>query len=97
MSLNEWAEKITMEVYEVWRSKFPWKAGIKVFYSPVFFKPEIVIVGHNPGLTSFANRLLDDSIENIPTCGIVASELTIDAWDELDWGCGETKFFDVPK
>ena len=57
----------------------------------------ILVVGHNPGLTEFANRLLDDSIDNIPTCGIVAGELNIESWDELAWGCGEREFFETPK
>jgi len=49
VSLNEWAEKITMDVYDAWKSKFPWDPGFKVFYSPVYLKPQIVVVGHNPG------------------------------------------------
>jgi len=57
----------------------------------------ILVVGHNPGLTEFANRLLDDSIDNIPTCGIVAGELNIESWDDLAWGCGEREFFETPK
>lgn len=57
----------------------------------------IMLVGHNPGITYFANRLLDDSIENIPTCGIVACELDIKSWKEIRWACGEREFFDSPK
>ena len=30
----------------------------------------ILLFGHNPGLTDFANRLMGANIENIPTCGI---------------------------
>ena len=57
----------------------------------------LLVVGHNPGLTEFANRLLDDAIDNIPTCGIVAGELNIQSWEEVEWGCGEREFFDSPK
>ncbi len=57
----------------------------------------LLVVGHNPGLTEFANRLLDDTIDNIPTCGIVAGELNIQSWEELMWGCGEREFFETPK
>jgi len=60
--------------------------------------PEVILViGHNPGLTEFANRLLDDAIDNIPTCGIVAGELNIQSWEEVSWGCGEREFFETPK
>jgi phosphohistidine phosphatase len=54
-------------------------------------------VGHNPGLTEFANRLLDDAIDNIPTCGIIAGELNIESWYDLAWGCGEREFFETPR
>jgi phosphohistidine phosphatase len=57
----------------------------------------ILVVGHNPGLTEFANRLLDDAIDNIPTCGIIAGELNIESWYDLAWGCGEREFFETPR
>lgn len=61
-------------------------------------KHEVVLIfGHNPGLTDFANRLTDTSIDNIPTCGIVACNLNIDSWEQLDWGKGKVEFFDYPK
>ena len=65
-----------------------------------YFKVEttsVMIFGHNPGLTEFANRLLDDTIDNIPTCGVVAGELYIRSWSDADWGCGKLEFFDFPK
>lgn len=57
----------------------------------------VMIFGHNPGITEFANRLLDDTLDNIPTCGVVGGELNIQSWREIDWGCGESEFFDFPK
>src|SRR5689334_22060285 len=57
----------------------------------------ILIFGHNPGLTDFANRLTDTIIDNIPTCGIVACNLNIDSWKQLDWGKGKVEFLDYPK
>jgi len=30
----------------------------------------VMMFGHNPGITWFANLLSDAAIENIPTCGI---------------------------
>lgn len=41
----------------------------------------IVIVGHNPGLTEFANYLLPDTTDNIPTCGLVSLNIDTDVWD----------------
>jgi phosphohistidine phosphatase len=57
----------------------------------------LMIFGHNPGLTSFANNLLNENIVNIPTAGIVACKLNINSWHEIKAGCGELLFFDFPK
>lgn len=57
----------------------------------------VLLFGHNPGLTEFANLLLDTYIDNIPTCGIVAVTLKIDRWKDASFGCGELDFFDFPK
>lgn len=32
---------------------------------------EVLVVGHNPGLTNFCNALSHGDIQNIPTCGYV--------------------------
>ncbi len=57
----------------------------------------IMIVGHNPGLTDFANYLVPDLTRNIPTCGFVS--VTIDT---KDWNLkGDKKIelaaYDYPK
>lgn len=57
----------------------------------------IMIVGHNPGLTDFANYLVPDMTDNIPTCGVVS--VTIDS---VDWHLGNSKdaklvHYDYPK
>ena len=41
----------------------------------------ILIVGHNPGLTELANYLVPGITENLPTCGLVAVEIETDDWD----------------
>ena len=57
----------------------------------------LMIVGHNPGLTDFANYLLPDLTDNIPTCGVVSFEIDRNDW-HLD-GDAKTKLmiFDYPK
>jgi phosphohistidine phosphatase len=57
----------------------------------------VAIVGHNPGLTEFTNRLLNEAILNIPTCGIVLADLPIRHWSDISFGCGKQAFFDFPK
>jgi phosphohistidine phosphatase len=57
----------------------------------------LMIVGHNPGLTDFANYLIPDLTDNIPTCGVVSFEIHRDDWF-LD-GDAETSLmiYDYPK
>lgn len=57
----------------------------------------VMLVGHNPGLTDFVNELVDESINNIPTCGIVACKISVESWRKVAWGKGELLFFDYPK
>lgn len=57
----------------------------------------VMIFGHNPGLTEFANSLLNQTIMNIPTAGVVAGKLNIDSWSAIKPNCGEMQFFDFPK
>ena len=57
----------------------------------------VLLFGHNPGLTEFANVLLNESIDNIPTCGIAKAHLNIDRWKDASFGCGTLTSFDFPK
>jgi phosphohistidine phosphatase len=57
----------------------------------------VMVFGHNPGLTEFANSLFNETIMNIPTAGVVAGKLNIDSWSQVSVGCGEMLFFDFPK
>ncbi len=57
----------------------------------------VLLFGHNPGLTEFASVLLNEYIDNIPTCGIVKTHLNIDRWKDASFGCGTLASFDFPK
>ena len=59
---------------------------------------EIIIFGHNPGLTDFANQLSRELVtDNIPTCGVVALRFPVNSWKDVHWEKGEVLFFDFPK
>lgn len=46
----------------------------------------IMIFGHNPGISEFAEDMLKrDLIEEMPTCAAVLLELPWDAWAAIDW------------
>jgi phosphohistidine phosphatase len=57
----------------------------------------VMLFGHNPGITQFANLLFNTAIENIPTTGIVAGSLNISSWEKCEPGLGELIFFDYPR
>jgi phosphohistidine phosphatase len=58
---------------------------------------ELMLFGHNPELTVFANSLSDYYISNIPTCGILCIEFSVTAWKDIKEKKGKFKFFEYPK
>lgn len=58
----------------------------------------LVLVGHNPGLTEFADRVSSErDVDNMPTCAVYTLEFDIESWSELDWGTGVNADLDYPK
>ena len=57
----------------------------------------IMIVGHNPGLTDFANYLLPGLTDNIPTCGVVSLTIDTDDWKFKKKKNAELAVYDFPK
>ena len=58
---------------------------------------DLIVCGHNPGLTELTNRLTDSGIDNIPTCGMVVIDLDMDSWANLETASGKLHLFDYPK
>lgn len=57
----------------------------------------VFLFGHNPGFTDFLNYLTDESISNIPTCGIAKIEFEVDSWKKISGGTGKLVYFNSPK
>ena len=57
----------------------------------------VMIVGHNPGLTDFANLLVPDITPNVPTCGLVAVEIDTDDWNLRGNPTCRLLLYDYPK
>jgi phosphohistidine phosphatase len=57
----------------------------------------IVVVGHNPGLTDLANEFKPGLTSNIPTAGFVALRIETDDWDLRRHGDVELIAYDYPK
>lgn len=50
----------------------------------------LYLVGHNPGTTDLFNKLSEDFIDNVPTCGILLIEFPIKSWKEISKTSGKT-------
>ena len=57
----------------------------------------VLLVGHNPGITDLANYLVGGRLENVPTCGVFSVELPIPGWRDLERAAGTLVYYDYPK
>jgi len=57
----------------------------------------LMLFGHNPGLTDFANFLVPGVIGNLPTSGVASFELQCDDWMLYDRPPVELQLLDYPK
>lgn len=59
---------------------------------------DLVVVGHNPGMTELANRLLPNlGLENLPTSGVVAIDFEAEHWSDLESAERHLLYYDYPK
>ena len=56
----------------------------------------IMLVGHDPTMSQFAQFLIKDFQKNVPKAGVVAIELNKDSWKDIHQKDGELKFFEFP-
>ncbi|PSK94646.1 SixA phosphatase family protein [Taibaiella chishuiensis] len=58
----------------------------------------LMMVAHNPGITDFANQITEKfSIDNMPTCSIVAVKAITPDWESFTSAGPGLLFFDYPK
>ena len=57
----------------------------------------IMIVGHNPGLTDFANYLSPNLTSNLPTAGVVSVSIDRDDWSLYERPATKLTLYDYPK
>ncbi len=54
------------------------------------------VFGHNPELTAFTEYLANESIFQLPTCGVVVIDFEVDTWDQISNNTGTMLMFDYP-
>lgn len=58
----------------------------------------VMVVGHNPGITEFADQMsMDRRIDHMPTCAVVTLTLDVRLWTDLDWSLGDEVALDYPR
>lgn len=57
----------------------------------------IMIVGHNPALSDFVNKYLEDPIDHLPTSGIVSISFHTERWDKVPTAGYKVNFVLFPK
>ncbi|MCW3123759.1 MAG: putative phosphohistidine phosphatase, SixA [Flavipsychrobacter sp.] len=57
----------------------------------------VFIVAHNPGITEFVNQLVPEfKIDNMPTCGIVATHVETEEWNNFSIANKKVFLFEQP-
>lgn len=57
----------------------------------------LMVVGHNPGMTDFANFLIPGLTNNLPTAGVVSVQIDQDDWSLYERPTAELLVHDWPK
>jgi phosphohistidine phosphatase len=57
----------------------------------------LMVVGHNPGITSLSNYLSGKFIDNIPTSGVVILKSKIKSWNYIDRKVCTLERFEYPR
>lgn len=59
---------------------------------------ELILVGHNPGMTELVNTMLPElALPNLPTAGAVAIDADIDSWRQIAAEFCSLRVYDFPK
>ncbi|ACF14315.1 putative phosphohistidine phosphatase, SixA [Chloroherpeton thalassium ATCC 35110] len=58
---------------------------------------KIMLVGHNPIMTSMINYLANYGLENLPTGAMFCAEMNIDSWSNVSSGLAKCYFYEYPK
>ena len=78
-----------------------YEAGDQSFYEVIeSFKNKwdsVAVFSHNPGITSFANSLTENHVDDMPTCSVLAIKVDADKWKDFKTAKKTFLFFEYPK
>lgn len=98
---NAFAEALALPAERVQHTAAIYDADVLTLMDVVHALPpqarRAMLFGHNPGFTLLLDRLCDAGIHNLPTCGLVRIDLTVDDWTLITKHSGTLVWFDYPK
>ncbi len=75
--------------------------GIEFLFDLLYSLPNeinsVMLFGHNPTFSYFANKFLDKRINDLPTTGTVSVSFETDQWEDILLATKKTNFVVVPK
>jgi phosphohistidine phosphatase len=57
----------------------------------------LLIVGHNPTVTTLANRFTQHGFDEVPTSAVISVAFEIDSWRQIETARGRVAFFVWPR
>ena len=57
----------------------------------------LLLVGHEPTLSTTVSRLVGGGAFLVPTAGLISFRLTLPDWSAISWGSGELESFVLPR
>ncbi len=78
-----------------------YEATVEKIYDIVFEThndiDNLMIVGHNPGFTYFANEFANNHIDWLPTSGLICIDFDTDKWEQITMAKSSLRFYVTPK
>ncbi len=94
-------ERLDFPVKEVMIEEKIYQSNLETLFNVVFGMPddksEMIMIGHNPTITNFANYFLSEYIDYMPTSAIVCVEFDTNKWNEITGAKRQTRFVIYPK
>lgn len=60
-------------------------------------KHVVMLVGHNPAMTQYANMFLDEKLDYLPTTGVVSVSFDAGQWFQVPMAARQVNFYVTPK
>lgn len=95
------AEQIKLDVINVSINDDLYFKTVNDYFDALYATPEeydsLMIVGHNPLVTQFANFFLSQKLVDMPTSGLVALQSDAHSWPEFVIAFKKALFYLIPK